>query len=123
MATSSLATTEVVAANFASVFDNGNSGAAATVNWGRGNKQKITLSDNVTISFVDPGGPTNLLLVVAQDVGGGNAAWDWTADGSVLWAGSATPTITSDGSAIDIVTFFFDGSDYYGVQSAEFGDP
>lgn len=91
-------------------FNNGNSGAADTIDWNLGNKQRSTLTDNVTYTFTDPPGPANLLLFIKQDGGGTNTV-TWPAN--VKWAGGTAPTITSAASAEDIISCYFNGTNYY----------
>lgn len=99
-------------------YDNGNTGAALDIKWdSNGHKQKITLNDSPTITFTDPPGACNLLLKVNQDATG-NRDIDWS--GNFRWPGGSKPTLTSSGSAMDIVTFYFDGTNYYGVASLAF---
>lgn len=102
---------------FASVIANGNSGAAFTVNWNSGAKQKITLNNNCTFTFTAPPGVANLLLMLAQDATGSRTV-TWPA--SVKWTGGSPPTLTTTASAVDIVTFFWDGTNYWGVLSPNF---
>jgi hypothetical protein len=98
-------------------FDNGTAGVADTINWLVAQKQKTTLSDNCTLTFIAPLGPCNLVLKVVQDGSGGNAiTWPST----TRWPGGTDPTITSTGDAIDIISFYFDGTNYYGVGSLNF---
>ena len=99
-------------AYFASEVDNGNSGATDTIDWTAGNKQKSTLTANCTYTFSPaPLGPTNLVLRLIQDVGGTNTA-TWPA--TVHWTGGVAPTITATGNAVDIVSFYYDGTNYHG---------
>jgi hypothetical protein len=99
-------------AYFGSEVDNGNSGAADTVDWTAGNKQKSTLTDNCTFTFTAPGGPCDLTLRLIQDgTGSRNPVWPAT----VKWAGGAEPTWSTAASAVDIAAFYFDGTNYYGV--------
>lgn len=102
---------------FVEEIDNGNSGAADTIDWTAGNKQKSTLTDNVTFTFTEPAGPCSLILKLVQDAGGTNTV-AWPAD--VLWAGGTPPTITATGDAIDVVTFYYDGTDFYGQTAQDF---
>lgn len=97
--------------------DNGNSGATATVDWIAGNKQAITLTDNVTLSFTDPPAPTNVLIRLIQDgTGGRSVIWP----SSVKWSGGSEPTLSSAANAIDLVSLYFDGTDYYGTSGLDF---
>lgn len=103
---------------FASEHDNGNSGATPTVDWNNGNKQKITLSANATVTFTSlTDGVGNLLLRIVQD-GTGSRTVTWPA--TVKWPGGTAPTLSTAASAIDIVSFYWDGTSYYGVASLDF---
>lgn len=88
------------------------------VDWRTSNHQQITLSSSPTLTFVDPayatGGelPSILFFKVIQD-GTGSREITWPS--SVKWAGGTAPTLTTDGSAVDLIQFVFDGSDYYGT--------
>jgi len=102
-------------AYFDAEVDNGNSGVADTITWTAGNKQKSTLTDDVTYTFVDPSGPCNLILKLVQDATGSRDA-TWPA--AVTWLGDE-PT-WSDGAATKtiIVSFYFDGTTYWGQGTA-----
>jgi len=104
-------------AYFDAEFDNGNSGAADTIDWTVGNKQKSTLTGNCTYTFTAPSGPCNLVLKVVQD-GTGSRTVTWP--GTVKWSGGTAPTLTTSADAIDIITFYYDGTNYYGQSSTDF---
>lgn len=102
---------------FNTEFDNGNSGASITINFGRSQKQKLTLTANTTLTFTAPPGVGNFLLKLVQDGTGGRLI-TWPA--SVKWASNTTPTLSSNASVTDIATFYYDGTNYYGVASTGF---
>lgn len=93
------------------------SGGACAVDWRLGNKASITLTENVTFTFTAPSNPCNLLIKLVQDGTGGRAVV-WPA--SVKWAGGQIPTLSSAGSSVDICSFYYDGTNYYGVASLNF---
>ena len=101
---------------FAAEYDNGVAGVAETIDWNNGNKQKSSLSGNSTYTFVAPSGVGNFLLKVAQLSGSDSITWP----ANVLWPSGTAPTLTTTASAIDIVTFYYDNVDYYGVASLDF---
>ena len=101
---------------FAAEYDNGVAGVAETIDWNNGNKQKSSLSENSTYTFVAPSGVGNFLLKVAQLSGSDLITWP----ANVLWPSGTAPTLTTTASAIDIVTFYYDNVDYYGVASLDF---
>lgn len=102
---------------FATEYDNGNSGTSKTINFGNGQKQKITITGNCTFTFTAPPGPGNFLLKMVY--GGSNyTGHTWPA--TVKWGGAASPSFTPTSGNTDIVTFYFDGTNYYGVASLDF---
>ena len=107
-----------VSASFDSEYNNGNSGSAAVIVWPSGNKQSIMLTDACDITFVAPLGPSNLVLKVIQDAGGSNTI-DWTAI-PVLWPAATAPTLTAAGDSVDVITFYCDGTNYYGAGIMDF---
>ena len=111
--------TNVRTANFAAEFDNGTwSGAPGkTVDWNSGQKPTAVLGIDPTLTFTAPAGVGNFLLRVVQDGTGGRTV-TWPA--SVKWPGGTAPTLSSGANAEDIITFYYNGTDYYGVASLNF---
>jgi len=105
-------------ATFNAEYSNGDSGSSKTVDWNNGQKQMITLTGDCTFTFTDPPGPCNLILRMVQDATGGRDP-SWPA--SVKWVGSAEPTWSSGNGDIDIVSFYFDGTNYYAAAGLNFG--
>lgn len=98
-------------------YDNGNSGTSKTIDWSaNGHKQKITMTGDCAFTFTAPAGPCNLLLKKIQDGTGGRVP-TWPA--AVKWPGGTKP-VHSGASKTDIVTFYYDGTDYYGVANMDF---
>ena len=92
------------------------SSGSATIDWKNGNKATITLTEDVTLSFTNPSYACNLQLKIVQDSTGGHAL----TLPSIKWAGGSVPTLTTTANAIDIISFYFDGTNYYGVASLNF---
>lgn len=103
--------------SFDAETDNGNSGAADTVDWRLGNKQKSTLTDNCTFTFTAPAGPCNLILKLIQD-GTGSRTVTWPA--TVKWSGGTAPTLTTTASRVDIISLYYDGTNYFGSSVLNF---
>lgn len=97
--------------------DDGNSGTADTIDWGTGNFHKSTLTGNVTYTFTAPDGPGRYQLMLVQDATGSRTA-TWPA--TVKWPGGTAPTLSTAASAVDIITFYYNGTNYYGVDSLNF---
>ena len=96
---------------FATEYDNGNSGVADTIDWGQSNKQKSTLTGVCTFTFTAPASKGNVLLMLYQDATGSRTV---TWPGTVKWAGGTAPTLTTAASSLDIITFYYNGTNYYG---------
>ena len=96
------------------------------IDWGLAQKQMVTLSPNsgnaVTLPFVDPDGPCNLMLKVKQD-GTGSRTVTWDTDPAVHWAGGTAPTLTTGANSVDLIAFYFDGVIFYGQASLAFAAP
>lgn len=97
--------------------DNGDSGAADTINWTAGNKQKTTLTGDCTFTFTAPTGPCNVILKVVQG-GVGSFVPVWPA--TVLWPSGIAPFWSTTPGAIDVLAFYFDGTNYFGQASINF---
>jgi hypothetical protein len=97
--------------------DNGDSGASDTITWASGNNQKSTLTANCTYTFTAPSKLANITLKLIQ---GGIGSFTATWPGSVMWQGGTAPTLTAAPGAIDIINFYYDGTNYFGVAYLDF---
>ena len=104
---------------FGNEYDNGSqAGASYTLDWNNGQKQRITLTGNITtLTLTAPPGVGNFLIKIIQDGTGGRTI-TWPA--SVLWPGGTAPTLSAGGGARDIITFYYDGTDYHGQFGLNF---
>ena len=91
-----------------------------TVDWTLGNKAKMTFgADDIgTFAFTNPSGPCNVVLQVVQDGVGSRVVTAWDAD--ILWAGGSAPTLSTGVDAVDLIAFYWDGTNYFGVASLDF---
>ena len=93
-------------------------GATGAIDWNTSQKQKLTITGTgITCNFTNPAGACNLLLRVAQGDGSDVVA-TWDVD--IKWAGGSAPTLSTGNGEIDILSFYWDGSKYYGVASLDF---
>lgn len=92
-------------------IDNGNSTIEDTINWTNGNFQESTLTNNCTFTFITPAGPTTLILKLIQDATGSRTV---TFPTTVKWSGGTAPTLTTTPNSEDLISFYFDGTNYYG---------
>jgi len=92
-----------------------------TIDWTLGNKFKFTFGAQIeTFTFTAPNKPCNLILVMVQD-GTGSRTVTWP--GTVKWSGGTAPTLTTTGGGIDIASFYYDGTNYFGMTSLGFAVP
>ena len=47
-------------------------------------------------------------------------SWTTTSSANIYWAGGHTPVLSTGSGDIDIITFYFDGTDYYGAIANNF---
>ena len=98
--------------------DNGNSGTSKTITWGSSNKQKLTRTGSCTLTFTAPAGPCSLILKLVHEASATAYTITWPA--TVKWASATAPTLTNTSGAVDIVSFYYDGTNYYGTYGTAF---
>jgi hypothetical protein len=78
--------------------------------------QKITLTGNITVNaFDNPVAGQTVKLIVKQPSSGG----PYTLTSSMLFAGG-DKTLSTSADAVDVITVFYDGSDYLASLSGGF---
>lgn len=88
-----------------------------TIDWKLGNKFNFLFgSQGDTFTFTAPTNPCSLILKLTQDGTGGRVA-TWPA--TVKWAGGTAPTLSTGGGEVDIIAFYFDGTNYHGTSSLD----
>jgi hypothetical protein len=102
---------------FREEYDNGVSGAAATINWRNAQKQRITLSAACVLAFTAPPGVGNFMLKIIQ---GGIGSYTITWPGTVWWPGGTAPSLSTAVGRVDIVAFYYDGTNYLGMFTGDF---
>jgi len=109
--------TGVKAVAFTAEFDNGNSGVADTVKLAAGQKQKITLTGNCTITISTTGATVGAYqLRLIQDATGGRTV-TWSGLTATRWLGATSaPAINAAVNGETIITMYFDGTNI--TQSA-----
>lgn len=101
------------------IYDNGDSGSTKTIDWRVSTKQKITTTAACTLTFTAPPYPMALILKIVHNNTANTYAYTWP--GTVKWVNTTTPSTTNTANAVDIVSFFWDGTNYYGVLNQNFG--
>jgi len=103
---------------FDEVVANGNSGASKTIDWTAGNKQSITTTGNCTLTFTAPSGAASLQLIIVHEASATAYTYSWPA--TVKWPGGVAITNTNTSGAVDIVSFFYNGTNYYATGLVNF---
>lgn len=88
-----------------------NSSTAITLDLANGTVQIITLTGNATVTMPTATSGKSFVMYLKQD-GTGSRTVTWS---TVKWAGGTAPTITATASRMDILSFFADGTNWYGV--------
>lgn len=102
----------LVTATFAAEYNNGNSGAAATINFANGQKQRVMLTANTTLTISAPPGVGNYQLRMIQD-GTGDRTVTFSGISASRWLGSdVQPPINTAADAETLVSFYFDGTNF-----------
>lgn len=99
-------------------YDNGDQGASWTLNWTNGQRQRVRLTGSTTtLTITAPTSPTNLLLRIVQD-GTGSRTITWPV--AVKWPGGVVPTLSTAPNAVDVISFYWDATNYSGVSNTGF---
>jgi hypothetical protein len=99
---------DVKTMSFNGVYDNGNSGTTKTIDLSAGQHQKITLTGNCTVTWSNPTVGVHTLKVIQDATGSRTLTLP-----SGKWVGGSAYTPTSDASAEDLISIYYDGSAYY----------
>jgi len=93
-------------------------GVTLAITWATNQKQKLTITGaGATVNFTNPAGPCNLTFRIIQG-NGDDTITTWDSD--IKWVDGTAPTLSTASGAIDILSFYFDGTNYYGVASLAF---
>lgn len=95
----------------------GNSGTTQTLSLANGTVQTVTMTGNCTFTMPTATAGKSFVLIATQD-GTGSRTAVFT---SVKWAGGTAPTLTTTATTgRDILTFFADGTNWYGTYAQAF---
>jgi hypothetical protein len=88
-----------------------------TLDWSAGSSAIMTFDRNaVAMTFSNPVAGQVYRLVVIQGDGSDVITWSTV----IKWVGGVVPTLTTAAGAIDIITFFYMGTTWYGSASLAF---
>ncbi len=96
-------------------------GNALDIDWTIASRVKlfVTGSGTATVDLdTPPDYPCNLMVIIHF---ADTADITWTSNsGSIKWHGGNAPTHTSTAGSYDVVSFYFDGTDYFAFSSLDF---
>jgi len=98
-----------------SVVAIGNSSTSKTLDLTNGTVQTVTMTGNCTFTMPTATAGKSFVLIVST--GAGSFTGTFT---SVKWPNNAAPTLTTTASRWDILTFFADGTNWYGTFAQAF---
>jgi hypothetical protein len=93
--------------------------ATVTINWANGNVQYVQLASGanvVTFTGAQSGGRYLLELKQPSSGAAGTVTWD----ANVKWSGGTAPTLTLTNGQTDILTFYYNGTNYAGAASMNY---
>lgn len=93
------------------------SGASQTLDFAVNDSFKVTLTDNCTFTLSTPLAGNSYVIVLIQD-GTGSRTVTWPA--TVKFQGGTAPTLTTDANAVDVITLFWDGTQYLANVGKDF---
>ena len=96
-------------------YDNGTGDGTDDINWTQSIKQQITLGANTTFTFTTPPGHDSLLLKVIKPGTEYTVTWPAT----VEWGDDGAPDMSGI-NRTHIVTFYYDGTTYFGAYKLGF---
>jgi len=98
-----------------SVVAIGNSSTSQTLSLTNGTVQTVTMTGNCTFTMPTATAGKSFVLIVSSGAGGFTGTFT-----SVKWPNNGAPTLTTTASRWDILTFFADGTNWYGTFAQAF---
>jgi len=96
----------------------GSTGGTATIDWDNSNNQTLSLTSNITsLTLSNPIAGASYSLAITQ-AGTGSYTITWPA--SVKWPGGFAPILSTGVGEIDVISLFYDGTNYYSVAALNF---
>lgn len=100
-------------------FNAGNSGTAKAINFAsNGPLQKVTRTGNCTFTLTAPSTPGTVILRMVHEASA--TAYTVTFSPTVKFPDGTAPTWTNTSGAVDILTLYWDGTTWWGVQAPAF---
>jgi hypothetical protein len=91
-----------------------NTSTAITLTLANGSVQNLTLTGICTITMPAAAAGRSFIMYLRTGAGGYTVTWS-----TVKWSGGTAPTLTATASRMDILSFFSDGTNWYGVVAGQ----
>ena len=101
--------------NFSSEYDNGTLSSNSDIDWSNGQKQKLTLGADITLTFSNLGVGHRQLKIIQDATGSRSLTLP-----SGLWPDGTAGTFSTAANAVDILSIYYDGSSLYYQLSTNF---
>ena len=105
---------------FNSEYDNGTKTSSFALDFSIAQKQRVTLGASVLLIGLTFPGPGNYLLSIRQDATGGRVL-TWLSSIKAPGSKATGLVLSTDANAIDIVSFYYDGSSIFATIANNFG--
>jgi hypothetical protein len=92
------------------------SGGTLAISFAAGNIVNLTLTASTTLTFAGHVVGTYIIQVTQ----GGTGSYTLTYPASVKWSGGTAPTLTTAVGKTDILTFYHDGTSFFGTYSLNY---
>lgn len=117
--TAALNGTNISANSFITTRQTLTDGATITWNVSNGGNAIVTLGGTGrTLTITNPVVGATYLIQVFQDGTGGRTITTWPT--GTLWIGGTAPTLTSTANARDVITFYYDGTNFIGTYGNDY---
>lgn len=91
--------------------------SATTIDFASGDIINLTLNASTTLTLSNPITGLFYFIKAIQDATGSRTI---TWPGTVLWSGGTAPTLTTTANKRDIITLWWDGTNYFGTSTLNF---
>ena len=104
--------------DFDQEYSNGSVGTTSyNINWTLAARQTVTLTGNPTFTFTSPYSICSTILRLVQD-GSGARTVTWPLN--VQWVGGMPPVLSTSPNAVDIISLYWNGINYYASYGINF---
>lgn len=100
--------------------DSGTCSGSITIDWSTSLNRELTLTGDCIVNFTTPNVPSSRLQLIIRQDATGNHNLTFDSGLSILTPNGNSFENTQTASAIDITSFYYDGSDYFLIPATNF---